>query len=143
MVNPVAHPDLVIIELFKDRVSFYKAKKTNSLNDIESENVVLITEPDLTQTQTLLNKIQKNRFNFNRFVTSSNLEVIKSLVVSGAGIGILPGRVVGIDSKKVEIVDPKLPVFEDRICLVYRADMQKSSACRTFIEAVKSELKGR
>jgi DNA-binding transcriptional LysR family regulator len=134
VVNPVSHPDLVIKELFNDEVSFYKSKK------IKKENEgVLISEPDLSQTQELLNQLQKKKITFERMVTSSNLEVIKAMVVSGAGVGIVPGRVMGADSKKV-VKLTKLPTFKDRICLVYRHDVQKSLAARSLSQFIIKKL---
>jgi DNA-binding transcriptional LysR family regulator len=141
VVNPVSHPDLVIRELFKDEVCFWKSKKTCKNNDIESEKKVLLVEPDLKQTQDLLGRLKK-KTQFGRTVSSDNLEVIKSLVINGAGIGILPGRVVGEDAKKLEIIEA-LPKFSDRICMIYRADMQKSLAARNLLRLIQEKLKGR
>jgi len=134
VVNPVSHPDLVIKELFLDEVGFYQAKKMK-----EANKEILITEPDLTQTQELLGKIQKKNVTFKRTITSSNLEIIKSLVVSGAGIGILPGKVVGENNKKVELIKD-YPIFKDRICLIFRHDMQKSLAARTLAGEIYQHL---
>ena len=138
VVNPVGHPDLVIKELFKDEVCFFKAKKSSGLNDLDSEDKVLIAEPDLNQTQQLLAKTKK-QIQFTRYLTSSSLEVIKDLVLSGAGIGIIPTRVVGNEIKKLEKLD-SLPKFTDRICLVYRADLQKSQAARFLSREIQKFL---
>jgi DNA-binding transcriptional LysR family regulator len=135
VVNPVAHPDLVIKELFTDEVAFYRAKKLKAAN-----KNVLITEPDLTQTQELLNQLQKKKkISFERMITSSNLEVIRTMVVEGAGVGIVPGRVMGVDNKKVERI-PGLPTFKDKICLVYRHDVQKSLAARSLGQFISERL---
>lgn len=134
VVNPISHPDLVIKELFCDEVCFYKARKIKKENES-----VLIAEPDLNQTQELLNQLQKKKVSFDRMVTSSNLEVIKAMVVNGAGVGIVPGRVMGADLKKVEKL-AKLPTFKDRICLVYRHDFQKSLAARSLSQYIIKKL---
>ncbi len=139
VVNPIEHPDLIIKELFKDEVGFWKAKKTNPNNDLNSNKGVLIVEPDLTQTQTLLEKLNKKKINFKRTISSSNLEVIKSLVIHGAGIGVLPGRVVGDWGKKLDFLD-HFPVFKDRICLIYRADVQKAQASRQLAREIAEHL---
>lgn len=135
VVNPVSHPDLVIKELFDDEVAFFRSKKIKEENE-----KVLISEPDLRQTQELLNQLPKKKMIFSRRVTSSNLEVIKSLVVSGAGVGIVPTRVIGQDLKKVEKM-AGLPVFKDKICLVYRHDVQKSVAARSLSQFLLKHLK--
>jgi DNA-binding transcriptional LysR family regulator len=136
VVNPVSHPDLVIKELFGDEVAFYHAKKIK-----EENQAVLISEPDLRQTQELLNQLPQKKMTFKRRVTSSNLEVIKSLVISGAGVGIVPGRVIGVDLKKVEKISG-MPTFKDRICLVYRHDVQRSLAARSLSQFFLTHLKG-
>ncbi|CAN0096773.1 unnamed protein product [Chrysoparadoxa australica] len=135
VVNPVDHPDLVIKELFKDEVAFYSSKTI-----AEENKSILISEPDLLQTQELLAKAKARSKDFTRTVTSSSLEVIKSLVLSGAGVGILPGRVVGKEAKKLEILDG-FPKFKDRICLVFRHDLQKSKAARSLGTAIFDRLK--
>src|SRR5690606_30327455 len=79
VVNPFPHPDLVIKELFKDEVVFCRAKKKTPINDLESDDCVLIMEPDLVQTQDLISRAGRKKVLFRRTVTSSNLEVIKKL----------------------------------------------------------------
>ncbi len=141
VINPVSHPDLVIRELFKDEVSFWKSKKKTSANDMNSDEKVLIVEPDLSQSQDLLAKLAKKKITFKRIITSSNLEVIKELVLSGAGVGILPGRVVGDEAKKMEVLGSQFPKFSDRLCLIYRADIQKSTASRQLTALIQEALR--
>src|SRR5690606_39070435 len=95
VVNPVEHPDLVIKLLAKDEVELYRGQTKTPMNDPKSEQTVLISDPDLVQSQDLYKQIRKKGFHFARSVTSPNLEVITALVAAGAGIGILPGRVAG------------------------------------------------
>lgn len=135
VVNPTSHPDLIIKELFKDEVGFFCAK-----NIAEENKQILITEPDLIQTQELLGKVKSKGQTFKRTITSSNLEVIKSMVVSGAGVGILPTRVVGSAEKKVDKLEG-FPQFKDRICLVFRHDLQKSKAARSLGAMIFDNLK--
>lgn len=141
VINPVSHPDLVIRELFKDEVSFWRSKKKTSANDLDSDDKVLIVEPDLNQSQELLAKLAKKKINFKRVITSSSLEVIKELVLNGAGIGIIPGRVVGDDSKKMEVLKAAFPKFQDKLCLIYRADIQKSTASRQLTALIQDSLR--
>ncbi len=140
VVNPVAHPDLVIKELYRDEVTFWRAKKVNSNILLESEHKVLVYDPDLLQSQDLLGKLAKRNIEFKRTLTSTSLEVIRQLVISGAGIGILPGRVVGSALSKLELVDAKLPKYQDRICLIYRVDSQKSLAAKGLIHFIFDSL---
>ncbi|MBI3017987.1 MAG: LysR family transcriptional regulator [Deltaproteobacteria bacterium] len=134
VVNPVHHPDLVIQELLTDQVSFWVGK-----NKYPSD--MLICDPDLLQSQALLGQLSKFNLNFKRTLTSSNLEVITSLVASGAGVGILPGRVAQqIKSFGLKPFPKKCPYFEDKVCLIYRADAQKSKASQSFVHFIKNHL---
>ncbi len=140
VVNPFPHPDLVIRDLFKDEVCFWKSKKTNLINDLDSEQKVLIIEPELAQTQDLMKKIGKKKINFNRVITTSNLEVLAKMVSESSGIGVLPSRVINQKESKVEKID-YLPSYTDRICLVYRADTQKAQASKRLKEELEQFLK--
>lgn len=141
VVNPVKHPDLVIKELFTDKVMFYRKKSPTPQQNLSKENGVLICDPDLAQSQSLLNNLKKKKLRFKRIITSSSLEVITELTASGAGVGIIPSRVATKLEKQV--LTPYydgFPVFNDRICLVYRPETQKSLGAKTIIETIKKEL---
>ncbi len=141
VVNPYPHPDLVIRELMKDEVSFWRAKKETLNNRPYNEECTLLIEPDLTQTQDLLKKISKKKVFYKRTLTSASLEVIAHLTACGAGIGLLPARVAAGEGKGIELVDKKWPKFDDRICLVFRADVQKSLAAKQIITFIQQQLK--
>lgn len=133
VVNPVLHPDLVIKEIAKDRVTLWKSK--NCLNP-----ETLIVEPSLLQTQDILRKLQKKNIHFSRVIESSNLEVISQLVVSGVGCGVLPERVIkSFDDQNIQIVR-EAPEFQDRICMIYRPEFKKSMRGQALIEAAKENL---
>ncbi len=127
-VNPLRHPDLVIHKLAFDEVGFWKA--ANGLRD------VLIYNPELTQSQSLLKKIEK-KMSFERSIASDNLEVIASLASSGAGVAILPSRVVKAvapDLKKLK----DSPVFLDEVAFIYRVDIPKTAGSELIIKMMKS-----
>jgi DNA-binding transcriptional LysR family regulator len=124
VVNPVKNPDLVIRELCRDLVGFWSAP--GALSD------TLIYDPSLAQSQALLAKAAQL---FERKIESSNLEVIAALAESGAGAAILPERVAR-QHPKLKIHKRDLPVFEDRVCLVYRADRKISVAARFIIDTI-------
>ena len=71
-------------------------------------------------------------------IHSSNLEVIAQLTASGAGVGILPERVAKREpGYKLRPLFAKGPVFEDRVCLIYRPDAQRSQAAKTVMKAIE------
>ncbi len=139
VVNPTPHPDLVIKELMKDEVSFWISKTKSPLQDTRGKGV-LICDPDLPQSQTLMTQMAKYGLQFQRTVTSSNLEVITSLVSAGCGVGIIPGRVVARANLGLKPLQKKCPIFYDKICLIYRADTQKSKASQVIIKSIQGQL---
>ncbi len=124
VINPVAHPDLVIKKLCVDEVTFFKTKKTN--------DDVLIYDPNLKQCQHLINKFKWKEF--KRHIHSSNLEVVRSLASQGGGIAILPERVAAANNSLMPI--PKAPKYKDELCWVYRHDRQKTKGIRWINEWV-------
>jgi DNA-binding transcriptional LysR family regulator len=138
VVNPIRHPDLVIKPLFKDEVTFWvnPELKKSPLTDPSSGKAVLICDPDLAQTQSLLKQMAKNKISFKRVITSSSLEVISSLTLYGAGIGVLPTRVAH-RTGGIKVLGKHLPLFQDEICLVYRADAQRSQGSRLLIQIIE------
>lgn len=142
VVNPVEHPDLVIKLLGKDDVELYRGPELTPMNNPKSDQAVLISDPDLVQSQSLYKQIRKKGWEFSRTVTSPSLEVITALVAAGSGVGILPGRVANrIPGLKLQKLSPTGPKFADRICLVYRADVQKSKASKELVAYLSGTLK--
>ena len=141
VVNPVPHPELIIKHLYDDTVTLWVAAGSSELQNQKSGKATLILEPDLLQTQDILRQLAKKKMFFKRIMHSSNLEVITSLAASGAGIAILPGRVATrLKSFNLKPVEKSIS-FQDKIALVYRADVQKSEASRTLARRIFELLK--
>lgn len=141
VVNPWNHPDLVLKPLSRDEVTLWVGPKKTPLNEVNSDRKVLICDPDLIQTQSILKQLEKFSISFDRVLYSSNLEVITSLVAAGAGVGVLPGRVALRDSHlKLQIFKKDGPKFFDRCSLVYRADAQRSKTSRTIARFIESQV---
>lgn len=133
VINPPAHPELVLRPLGTDSVGFWAAKK--------APHDVLIYDPDLVQSQDLLKRAARQAFQPLRHLTTTSLEVVRELTLSGAGVGILPGRVVaGPRAEKSPAVLPlkHLPTYEDRIVLVYRSEDRDLRAVRVISERVQA-----
>lgn len=140
-VNPVQHPDLVIRELFTDVVRFWKAKKNYPTQDLHSGEGVLICDTNLAQAQKMINDLKKQKIIFKRIITSSSLENITELTAMGAGVGIIPTRVAEkLEKTKLAPASSKLPTFNDKICLIYRPDYQKSMGAKTIIKLIRDRL---
>lgn len=133
VINPVAHPDLIIKEILRDRVTLWRSKKCLNQD-------VLILEPSLLQTQDLLRKLQKKNIYFSRVIESSSLEVISQLVASGVGCGILPERVIKAVSDQQILSIKDAPEFHDRMCLIYKSEFRKSMRGQALIEVITRKL---
>jgi DNA-binding transcriptional LysR family regulator len=139
VVNPVPHPDLVIKKIYDDEVALWVGPGDYKIQNYEEKTAILICDPELIQTQDILNKLKKQNISFARTLTSSNLEVITHLVASGAGVGILPGRVAG--QSKVPLKKLKTsPIFKDEICVVYRVENKNLPALKQIVESILDGL---
>jgi DNA-binding transcriptional LysR family regulator len=142
VVNPVEHPELVIKLLERDEVGLWVGPGKAKTQDPASPDAVLICDEDLLQTQELHKQLRKKGWNFRRTVQASNLEVITELVAAGAGIGLLPGRVATRDpARKLKMIAGS-PTVQDRICLAFRPDAQKSAASKLLAQALAACLSG-
>ncbi len=127
VVNPKAHPDLVINELCKDEVSLYM-KKGISNHSFDT----LIYDKNLVQSKKILSKLKKKLS--NKHLTSENLEVIAKLTSLGLGIGLLPERVANQYKNLVKIKDA--PTHTDKVCLIYRFEKQKNFSSKSIISTI-------
>ncbi len=143
VINPVQNPGLVIRKLGTDKVGLWTRKHPTELQNLQSGKAVLISDPDLLQTQSLFTKFSKQGLKFARQIGSSNLETVASLVASGAGVGILPQR-VALQSNARELVSAGegLPTFQDTICLIYRSDNHSTKAAKHLARHLASKLQG-
>jgi len=141
VVNPPPHPDLVIKHLFNDEVTTWVGPKKTTMQNLKSGGGVLIHDPSVLQTESLLRKMSRKGMKYSRLVTCSNFEVIMKLVSDGSGVGVIPTRVAKlIPTLGLKHSNPKGPIFLDKICLIYRADAQKSKASKTISSFIGKQL---
>lgn len=126
VVNPIKYPDLVIRELCRDVVTIFYKKNCQKK---------LIFDPDLAQSQDILKKFKIKKDFFEGKIISRNLEVIANLVSKGIGFGVLPSRVAKLHSNLLQLQEA--PLFNDKICLVYRPEKHKNFISRRIIEIIK------
>jgi DNA-binding transcriptional LysR family regulator len=134
VVNPIRHPDLVLKKLGDDRVVFWKKRGAGPLPE------KIFADRNLTQMQSLLGKTHAKLFKNWKLVNTTSLELIRTLTLSGQGIGILPERVAKADGADLVPYDPSLPVFEDKIFLAYRKDVLSSKAGKELVRLASFEL---
>ncbi len=134
VVNPTRHPDLVLKKLGEDRVLFWKKRGVNQLPQ------KIFADRSLLQMQDLLGKTHAKQFKGWNLVSTSSLELIRTLTLAGGGIGILPERVAKADGADLVPYDSGLPTYEDKIFLAYRKDVLSSKAGRELIRLASFEL---
>jgi len=143
VVNPFKHPDLIIRKLCDDEFAFWVGEGARKIQDIHFKQAILLCEPDLTQTQSLLKKFKKSGIGSARVMTANSLEVVANLTAAGCGIGILPARVVqSMYPDKLKRV-PQTPVYSDEICLVYRNENRHVQAVQTIVNVIKEFFRHR
>lgn len=142
VVNPAKHPDLIIHKLYDDKLTLWQTTdaKMNNAN-IYSDDVVIICDPDLMQTQWILKRINKLGIKYRRLIKSNNLEVIAKLTEHGCGIGILPTCVALSTCRSKLQPIAKMPIYNDEIYLAYRHENRQVKSIQIIIKAIKSYFK--
>jgi DNA-binding transcriptional LysR family regulator len=108
------------------------------------DRVPLVYVPVLSQVQWILARLPSARLDGSaaprRHLTCSSMELVKSLVIDGAGVGILPRRVAAHGLPAGTLVDlaPEAPAFDDTIALVRRVDLHETRAARLLLDALKA-----
>lgn len=133
VINPIAHPDLVMTKLFSDEIRLWK-----SHNKVPK---VLLCHPELLQTQDILKRLKRSKKHFDRVITSNNLEIICRLTIAGCGYGILPERVVSIFNVRKSISPvTDSPTFFDELFLIYRTENKNIQYVKTVKDVVIQAL---
>lgn len=129
VVNPVRHPDLVVKELAHDVFTLWG----RSARLAET----VLYDPELLQAQAVLRSLEQRGVRFRRKVCSSSLEVLAHLACEGAGTAILPTHLARRMRPRLRRPAGDMPEQRDTVCLVYRADVQRSAAARALSAALK------
>ena len=120
------HPDLVRVPLFHDVVGVVGARKAARKGP--PSDAPLFHVPRIAPSERVVEALRARGKLPDRVVPCGDLELVKSLVLDGAGVGILPWRVAlqGTAKNALTLVDPKLPFEVDTGCLFYRADLHRT-----------------
>jgi DNA-binding transcriptional LysR family regulator len=80
-----------------------------------------------------LRQLEKKGMKFAHHVEIPNLELIAKLVYEGAGVGIVPSRVIkNAYPYETVVYSKKIKPFLDRICFVYSAENKYNEHIREF-----------
>ena len=165
IVNPLPHPELVLVELFKDAVDLFVAvsppapasgraaslERRGSAREssappasatLEEAHARLRAGPlvhagRVAQSQELINRLAADGLVPTRLLSCGDLELVKSLALAGLGVALLPRRVAAYGQRgKLRRLHPSLPFIPDTIFLAYRADMHKTRAAMRLKDAL-------
>jgi len=138
VINPLKHPDLIIKKLGHDEVTLWVGEGERNIQRLNSEQAVIICEPELTQTQFVLKELRKAGQLSRRVLTTNSVEVVANLTANGCGFGILPACVARFMYPDRLKRVPDAPVYSDDICLIYRNENRQVQAIQTIVDAIKT-----
>jgi DNA-binding transcriptional LysR family regulator len=134
VVNPYRHPDLILKKLGDDQVLFWKRHGGGALPKR------IFADKNLVQMQKILEKTQSKEFKGWSLISTTSLELIRTLTLSGQGIGIMPERVAKADGADLVHYNANLPIYEDKIFLAYRKSVLSSKAGQELVRLATFEL---
>jgi DNA-binding transcriptional LysR family regulator len=145
VVNPLPHDELVMVEAFRDTVALLARRdglaRPGSREEIDARlrAAPLIYAARVDQCQQIVNALTGLDLLPARLLTTGDLELTKTLVLAGLGVGILPCRVADYGHEgELVLLHPELPQVPDRILLCYRADAHRTAAWRRTKAALLS-----
>ncbi len=147
VVNPVPHPDLVIVKLFRDAYDLFVTQAgvrsvqatPPSLEEARARLRAgpLIHAERVLQSHELADRLAAEGLLPKKILRCGDLELVKSLALAGIGVAMLPRRVAAYGQPgKLRRLHPRLPYVPDAICMLYRADLHRTRAANTFKDAV-------
>ena len=134
VVNPVPHPDLVLIELFQDAVDVFVAAAEPAAGSLEEARARLAKGPlifagRVAQMQSLVERLERDEALPARLLECADLELVKSLALAGVSVALLPRRVAAYGQEgRLRRLHPELPHVDDAIHLVFRGDLHRTRA---------------
>lgn len=142
VVNPEPHPDLVLVELYRDGVEMYVSEsEPRPHNRVEAMARVqrgpLIYAGRVQQCRDIIARLVADGCMPERRLECGDLEMVKSLALVGLGVALLPRRVAqhGTRGRLVRLHD-RLPGYPDTIHLLYRSDFHRTRAALRLKDAL-------
>jgi DNA-binding transcriptional LysR family regulator len=147
VVNPLRHDDLVLVDLFPDEVALFVSAQRlpagspgAALREEEAawlRRGPLIYAGRVEQSQQIVDALAERDLLASRHLSCGDLELVKSLTLGGVGVGILPRRVAQYHQEgRLREIHPSLPRIQDRIALIYRADLHRTRAAMWLKDAL-------
>lgn len=140
VTNPFKHPDLIIRKLNTTETTFWTSKNPTPTQNIRSDKLVVICDPNIPQTQLLLKKWKNEILNSSRLLTTNSLEIVANLTANGCGIGILPSCFIQTIYPNKLYRIPNTPVSQGNLYLIYRKKNREVKIVETVISAIKKKV---
>jgi len=140
-VNPRPHPELVMVELFRDAMDLFVAA-ASAPEDRDAAHARLRAGPlvyagRVGQCQELIDRLAALSLLPTRMLSCGDLELVKSIALQGVGVALLPRRVAAYEQDgRLARLHPELPHIPDVICLLYRADLHRTRAAMRLKDAI-------
>jgi len=152
-VNPRPQPELVLTELFRDAVDVFVAaaddgpgpeesfygRRGSAYEDLEEARAYFETQPVIYPDRVgecliLLERLADQGFEPRRRLNCGDFMLVKSLALGRIGPALLPRRIAAHGTPgRLRRLHHQLPVYEDSIQLVFRADLHRTRAA-TFLK---------
>lgn len=143
-VNPLPHPDLVMIRLFHDAMDFMVPREQALPASSPREDALafiaarpLLHAARVAQARELVERVSQEVQSDPRLLACGDLELVKSLTLAGIGVGVIPRRVAAYGQEgRLARLHPALPFVPDTIQLLFRADMPRTRASTRLKDAL-------
>ena len=144
IVNPLPHPELVMVDLFNDAVDLFIAREDPLAAESTRQEALdrlkagpLIFAGRVSQARQLIDRLSGSDALPQRLLSCGDLELVRSLTLQGLGVGVIPRRVAAYNMEgRLRRLHPSLPHIPDRIVLVYRADIHRTRGAMRLKDAL-------
>ncbi|MFV8751493.1 LysR family transcriptional regulator [Nannocystaceae bacterium ST9] len=140
VVNPIPHPDLVMVPIFRDAVDFFvpagsgMATLEQAHERIRESPLILVGR--VPQCGVLATSLAERLVAPKRVLNCGDFELVASLTLANLGVGVLPRRIAMHNRTSLERLHAGLPNFVDDIFLVYRSDLPKTRSANFIKDTI-------
>jgi DNA-binding transcriptional LysR family regulator len=130
-LGPRPHPELVIVPMFRDVMCVVRARRHPHVLG------PLFHVPRIPSSERIVTALRASGRLVDD-VACGDLELVKSLVLHGAGVGVLPWRVAAYGTARgaLELFDASLPHEVEVAALFHRADLHRTRGATLVREAL-------
>lgn len=142
IVNPLAHPELVMVKLFHDAMDFFVCADEPVAPDVPAalariQQGPLIYTGRVAQCQELIQRLGADGNLPSRMLSCGDLELVKSLTLAGLGVGVLPRRVAAYGQPgRLRRLHDGVAFIPDAIFLAWRMDLHRTRAALRLKDAL-------